>query len=72
MLSIGWVMFWKAVVLTFWATIQEIREAKREKGIDPSLLAAFKREWDRRRAKQPLALTYRPADLTDGFRTPRD
>lgn len=62
MLSIGWVMFWKAVVLTAWATYQEIRDERRRKGVDPILVAIFNHEWQRRRAKQPLALTDRTAE----------
>lgn len=67
MLSIGWVMFWKAVVLTAWTTYQEIRDERRRKGVDPLLVAIFNQEWQRRRAKQPLALTDRTAGtLEDG------
>ena len=56
MLSIGWVMFWKALILAGWAELKDYRETQKERGVDPSLLAAFQREWDRRRAKQPLTL----------------
>lgn len=58
MLSIGWVIFWKCVIVCAWAEFQDAREAK----VDKRLLAAFQREWDRRRAKQPPALPYFPPD----------
>lgn len=51
-MSIGWVIFWKSVILTAWASYQEFRE----KHADATLLAAFQAEWDRRRAKHPLRL----------------
>lgn len=66
MLSIGWVMFWKAIVLSVWATFQELRDARKARGVDPRLVVAFQEEWQRRRAKQPLALTYRPAEGLGG------
>lgn len=43
------VMFWKAVIVTAWATYAETRP-------DRALLLRFQQEWERRRAKQPLAL----------------
>lgn len=52
-MSIGWIMFWKAVVLTLWASFKEARENK----VDKELLRRFQEEWDRRRAKRPLMLT---------------
>lgn len=55
-MSIGWIMFWKALILTLWSEFQEFRKKRKDRGVDPSLVAAFKEEWDRRRAKQPLAL----------------
>ena len=57
-MSIFWIMFWKAVVLSCWASFQEAREKRKFSG----LLVRFQHEWDRRRAKQPLALTYRGTD----------
>ena len=66
MLSIGWIMFGKAVVISLWVLIFGDKDEDAEwKG----LLAKFKAEWDRRRAKQPLALTYRPADAPDSVGT---
>lgn len=62
-MSIGWIIFWKALILGVWSEIKEIREKRKERGVNPSLALAFKEEWDRRRAKQPLALTYRPTEL---------
>lgn len=61
-MSIGWIIFWKALILGAWSEIQEIREKRKERGVSPSLVLAFKEEWDRRRAKQPLALTYRRSE----------
>lgn len=55
-MSIGWVIFFKAIVLAVWAEYKDMRERRKERGVNPALLAAFKEEWDRRRAKQPLAL----------------
>lgn len=69
MLSISWVMFWKAVVLATWATYQEIRDERRKKGVEPWLVVAFNKEWQRRRAKQPLALTDRSAETLQDSRT---
>lgn len=69
MLSIGWVMFWKAVVLTAWATYQEIRDERRRKGVEPWLVVAFNKEWQRRRAKQPLALPDRSTEPFQDGRT---
>lgn len=69
MLSIGWIMFWKAVVLSAWATYQEIRDERRRKGVDPILIAIFNHEWQRRRAKQPLALTDRTTSSLENVGT---
>ena len=60
MASIGEIVFWKAFVLTGWTAFQEAREAELDKRAWRALVARFKREWDRRRAEQPLQLTYRP------------
>jgi hypothetical protein len=66
MLSIGWVIFGKALVLATWAEIQDVRTARKERGVDPSLLLAFKEEWERRCAKHPRALPdLRPRPLND-------
>lgn len=55
-MSIGWIIFWKSLILTLWSEFGEFRQRRKNRGVDPSLVAAFKEEWDRRRAKQPLAL----------------
>lgn len=57
------VMFLKALVLSAWAGFQEAREAKLYKIAWERLVRLFQQEWDRRRAKQPLQLTYRPRSL---------
>ena len=65
MLSIGWVIFWKAVILSGWATFQEVRDERRRKGdaeLWAALKARFEREWNRRCAEKPRALTHLPAD----------
>lgn len=57
MLSIGWVIFWKALILAVWGDIQEMREAKREGRRSDAFGSILYEEWKRRTAKQPLALT---------------
>lgn len=66
MLSIGWIIFGKALVLATWAEIKDVREARKERGVDPSLVAAFKEEWERRCAKQPRMLPDLRARPLDG------
>ena len=61
--SIGEVIFWKCVVLTGWSAFQEAREAELHKAAWARLIELFNREWNRRRAEQPLQLTYRPLGL---------
>ena len=56
MVNIGEVIFWKAVILTGWAAFQEAREARLHDRAWQALVARFQREWDHRRAKQPLQL----------------
>ena len=51
-MSIGWIIFWKCVVLTAWETAKELR-AKRRDRLRADL---FYQEWRRRTAKHPLAL----------------
>jgi len=65
-MSIGWIMFFKALILGVWSEIKDVREKRKERGVDPSLVAALKEEWDRRRAKQPLALPYFPPEVGEG------
>ena len=67
MVNIGEVIFWKAVVLTGWSAFQEAREARLHDRAWQALVARFQHEWDRRRAKQPLALTDRRAERLKGF-----
>lgn len=55
-MGIGWIMFWKAVVLTIWAEVDSYR-AKRK------LLTVTKYGGDASSAKQPLALPYLVSDL---------
>ena len=65
MLSIGWVIFWKALILTAWATFQEVREERRAKGeaeLWDALKARFQSEWQRRCAEKPRLLTHLPAE----------
>lgn len=62
MANIGEVMFWKAVILTGWATFQEVRERNAHKRAWDSLVLRFQHEWNRRRAKQPLALVDRSSE----------
>ena len=52
-MNIGEVIFWKTLVLATWAAFKEAKE----RGEFERLLVRFQREWDRRRAQQPLALT---------------
>lgn len=68
MLSIGWVIFWKCVILCAWAEFQEAREKRKFR----ILLARFQAEWNRRRAKHPLALPYFPPDGLESVGTPRE
>ncbi len=56
-MSIGWIMFWKALILSLWAAYKEHREKKKAREVDPALVARFNEEWSRRSAKQPLLLT---------------
>ncbi len=65
-MSIGWIMFFKALILGIWSEIKDVREKRKERGVDPSLVSALKEEWDRRRAKQPLALPYFPPESGEG------
>lgn len=67
MVNIGEVIFWKAVVLSGWAAFQEAREARLHDRVWQALVARFQHEWDRRRAKQPLALTDLRAERLKGF-----
>ena len=46
MLSIGWVVFWKCVIVCAWSEFQDARA----RGDFARLLARFQQEWDRRRA----------------------
>lgn len=55
-MSIGWIIFWKSLILTLWSEFQEFRQKRKDLGVSPSLVAAFQEEWNRRRAKQPPAL----------------
>lgn len=74
-MSIAWVMFFKSVILAAWAVYAEDRKKRKRKDFvdrrwkerqEAALLARFQAEWDRRRAKQPLALTDRRSDLASG------
>lgn len=58
MVNVGEVMFWKALILSGWAAFQEARE----RGKFNALVIRFQHEWDRRRAKQPLALVDRSSE----------
>jgi hypothetical protein len=56
MLSIGWVIFWKCVVLWVWADIQDFRKARKEGTKPEGIGVLLYEEWKRRTAKQPPAL----------------
>lgn len=60
-MSIFWIMFWKALILSLYA---QYKDKKEQTGVDP-LLAVFNREWSKRRASQPLLLTDQRAKLSD-------
>lgn len=65
MLSIGWVVFWKALILAAWASYTEERDRRKARRLPPiskAMLVAFEKEWQRRRAKQPLLLVHRFTD----------
>ena len=62
-MSIGWIMFWKALILALIGSFQEHREKKKQaKKESDELLARFNEEWDRRSAEQPLLLTDRRSE----------
>lgn len=61
------VMFLKALVLSFWVTVKEAREAGIIDRAWQELLLKFQREWDRRRAEQPLVLTDQRAKKLSGL-----
>lgn len=67
--QLGVVMFGKAFVLACWAGYKEAREAKLFERAWAELLLRFQQEWDKRRAKQPLLLTYRVSDGSGGSGT---
>lgn len=67
MIYLGQVMFFKSLILAFWIAFKEAREAGHIDRAWQSLVARFKREWDRRRAEQPLMLTDQRTDLAKGL-----
>ena len=56
-MSIGWIMFWKALILSLWAAFKDHREKQKAREVDPVLIARFNQEWTRRCSQQPLMLT---------------
>lgn len=49
-MSIGWIIFWKCIVLAIWGTFQDWREKQR----DTLRAKLFYEEWRRRSAKHAL------------------
>lgn len=66
MIYLGQVMFFKSLILAFWIAFKEAREAGHIDRAWQSLVARFKREWNRRRAKQPLMLTDQRSEVSHG------
>lgn len=64
---LAYVMFFKALVLSFWVAFQEARQRGAIDRAWADLVARFNREWDRRRAKQPLVLTDQRSEVAKGL-----
>lgn len=67
-MSIGWLMFWKALVLSLWGAVEIAWETFQKRKADKALVGRFQQEWDRRRAKQPLALADLRTDHLEAVR----
>lgn len=64
-MSIGWVMFWKALILAVWSSYKDFRQDRKDKGFSPSLVLYCKERWDRRCAEQPRLLTDQRSRVLD-------
>lgn len=60
-MSIGWVIFCKTIIVWLWGEYQDWRKARK----DRSLGQLFYEEWRRRSAKHPLALPDLRAERRD-------